>query len=123
MNRIINYIFPEIVDVLTAKRAAWQGAIAALLFSCATTYYVFFTKDFEMGKWTLIDVVLFLLIAWGIYKMSRVAAISGLALYIIERIGMFINYDVSGVVITTILIIMYVNAIRGTFAFHKFKAS
>lgn len=74
------------------------------------------------GSIFLINVVMNGSIAWGIYKMSRIAAIIGLTLTIIVTLILVIDPDVTLSVkfISVPLLYAYTNAVRGTFAYHKF---
>lgn len=59
-------------------------------------------------------------IAWGIYKMSRTAAIIGLTLsIIITFILLLAPVSLSVKFISVPLLYAYINAVRGTFAYHK----
>ncbi|GJD19176.1 hypothetical protein RIVM261_041320 [Rivularia sp. IAM M-261] len=68
----------------------------------------------------LISVVMNGSIVWGIYKMSRIAAIIGLTLTIIVTLILLIaNVPLSVKFILVPLLYAYINAVRGTFAYHK----
>jgi hypothetical protein len=57
------------------------------------------------------------LIAFLIYRMSRVAAILGLMIYLGERLVLLAKYGMSGNFILTIFFIFaFINSIRGIFA-------
>jgi hypothetical protein len=59
-------------------------------------------------------------IAWGIYKMSRTAAIIGLTLNIIATLILIWAPIPLGVKFISVPILYaYINAVRGTFAYHK----
>jgi uncharacterized membrane protein len=64
---------------------------------------------------------IYVAIARYIYKMSRIAAIAGLALYSLDRIYllMLTDFSTSAMPISIIVILMFVNSIRGTFAYHR----
>ena len=54
--------------------------------------------------------------------MSRFAAVAGLALFIFERIAMVSQgFSFSSIFIAVAIILGFVNAIRGTYAYQKFK--
>jgi hypothetical protein len=75
----------------------------------------------------LIDAVLFGLIAFGIYKLWRTAAVIGLVLFISEKIFMVaIGFSSpvqssSALIVALILVVCFVNGVRGTFAFHRLR--
>ena len=69
----------------------------------------------------LISVVMNGSIAWGIYKMSPIAAIIGFTLTIIITLILLIApVPLGGKFISVPLLYAYINAMRGTFAYHKF---
>jgi hypothetical protein len=81
-------------------------------------------EDFPRDGWALVDAAIFGLIAWGIYRMSRVAAIAGLIFYIAERIAMHIILGrsyVSAIFVTALFLFAFINAVRGTFAYHRLQ--
>ncbi|MGC1520875.1 MAG: hypothetical protein WA803_04985 [Steroidobacteraceae bacterium] len=75
-----------------------------------------------VGAGAFLDVALFLAVAFGIYKGSRIAAVVGLLLFVaekayqIQQTGKF-----QGVWMAVILIVCYLFAIRGTFALHRLR--
>jgi hypothetical protein len=72
-----------------------------------------------------VGAVIFGAIAFGLEKQSRVAAVAAFVLYLIERIymivqtGSFLGAGALGIVI----LIGFLNGIRGTFAIAKLKAN
>ena len=120
-------IWPEITHTEIAKKAARQGFWAAVFCASMTAVLsilghagieVFGIKNF--GLLELGDAVLYAVIAWRIYKMSRIAAIAGLSLYLYSRINMWVDYGPRNPVIAIIFTLMFINSIRGTFTYHKF---
>jgi hypothetical protein len=76
-----------------------------------------------VNGWAFVDAALFGVIAWGIYWMSRVAAIAGLGLYILEQVASVATTDSKHGfgAITIIIILAFVNSVRGTFAYHRLR--
>lgn len=118
---------------LEAYKAARQGVYASLLIAgitfMMTLAFMLNTAPEELntiGSLTsFIDVGISLLIAWGIHKMSRIAAVAGLCLHLISRVYV---YQVTGVGLSGLTILVagaitlcFINAIRGTFAYHRLK--
>lgn len=73
-----------------------------------------------------IDVIIGLILAFGIYKRSRVCAvimliyfIEGKIIYYNEMTYYGINLDIQTIVVALVFIYFYAQAVRGTFAFHK----
>ncbi len=117
----MNKLFPEITDRETAKKAAGQGVGAAALVSLITAIMA-------IGGWlgagpgALLDAALFAAIAFGIHKMSRTAAVLGLILYLVERIfAMAKGTGTSGMAMTVMLTIAFIQSVRATFAYHNIQ--
>jgi hypothetical protein len=74
----------------------------------------------------LYDVIIILLLAFGIYKKSRVCAIVMLIYFILGKIIQFSEYASYGIdtppsnyLVAVVFIYFYFQAVRGTIAFHK----
>jgi len=113
-----------------AQKVARQGTWAACFVAGMTTLFAVasiagvLSKDFPIDGWALVDAAIFGIIAWGIYQMSRVAAVAGLVIYCLEKIYMqsvMGTKFASGLIVAVIIILAFINAIRGTFAYHRMK--
>lgn len=120
-----DWIWPSITDTVSAKEASKQGIWACIW--CAGATLLFVTLSFlglsvlGIDAWALIDALLFIIIGYGIYKMNRIAAIAGLSLYILERIMMWFEQGLEVVPVVAILIILlFINSLRGIFAYHRY---
>ena len=86
-----------------------------------------FAKSAVMGidSGAFVDAALFLMVAWGIHRCSRIAAVLGLVLYLFERANTaYVSVTSSGSpnpVMLIVITVAFVNSVRGTFAFHRFK--
>lgn len=127
-----NKWFPEINSVATARRAARQGMIASLFVAGVTTAFAIASTqnvlpsemDEVFNPMLFVDALLYGAIAWGIQRMSRIAAIAGLTLYLLSRIllqASGVPTNLLGLALATLISVAFINAIRGTFAFHRFK--
>jgi hypothetical protein len=123
----LQQFWPEINDTASAKKAAMQGCWSSLIIAVITgaiAIAAHYGYAFILGIdiYALIDAALFLIIAVGIWKMSRVAAIAGLILFIIER-GLSIaeGGGTSNVIILIFFLLMFINGIRGTFKYHQLQ--
>jgi hypothetical protein len=110
-----------------ARRAAKRGTWAAALGATVTSTAVLRGRH-GLTAWNWIDVLLVVLIAWGIYRMSRVAAIAGLVLYIIERIPLLFAETTAPILagrafFGLFMLLLFVNGVRGTFAHHRLVTS
>ena len=77
------WLWPNITDIKSAKDAAKQGVGVAIFVAGVTALFAILSLfGVEMVTiWALLDAAIFAGIAFAIYKMSRVAAIFGLAFY------------------------------------------
>lgn len=119
----IEWIWPAIVDTTTAKKASKQGLWACAWCAGATIVFVVLAQlgaqlfNFDMSA--LWDAFLFIVIGWGIYKMNRIAAVAGLALYILERLYMWSEHGPKNPAVAIFITLLFINSIRGIFAYHK----
>lgn len=110
--------WPKITDSESARGAARQGFWAAIFVAVVTA--VFAVSGFiGMSIGALFDATLFAIIAWGIHKMSRVASVAGLCLYIVESIWRWIEFGPTNIVVAALLVLCFINSVRGTFEYHK----
>jgi len=119
--------WPKITDVESAKAASRAGVAGAGIVVVVTLAFVVWgllrgSPVANIGIAALIDAGLFLLIGFGIYRMSRVAAVAGLILYLVE---LWFTLKTGGtsanVVLPIIIILAFLGGIRGTFGYHKHK--
>lgn len=124
-----NIFWPEIDSKETAREVANQGFWAAIVVAVVTTIVILITmaagtlEDIPpIDAWAFIDVGIFVAIALGIRKMSRIAAVSGLVVYLIERIyALSYTGGGGGLFIAIALILAFINGVRGTFAYHRLR--
>ncbi|HEX4842014.1 MAG TPA: hypothetical protein VFV60_07590 [bacterium] len=129
-----NVFWPVIEDAASARRTALQGAWAAGLSAVATIIIMVGqigtrawlaaesgrdAHPVGMSPLAIVDVGIFVLIAFGIYKMSRFAAVAGLALYLLERVRLFQETRAAPNVLAIVFTLMFINSIRGTYAYRK----
>lgn len=74
--------------------------------------------QWEFDLAALADAGVFGLIAWGLHKQSRFAAVSGLAFYSLETIDRWIAVGPKNPVMAGIFILAFIAGVRGTFARH-----
>lgn len=127
-----NGFWVTIDSMEAARQAAKQGVWAAGLIATITTVLILVSMAMGgspevipvLNAWAFWDVGLFVAVGWGIHKMSRVAAIAGLILYILGQVVMRISnpaLSTGGLVFAGLFVLAFVNAIRGTFAYHAFR--
>lgn len=115
-------LWPQIIDEKSARAAAKLGVWAALFNAGATLLITIISSSSSYGQlgsyW---DVAVFTMIAIGIWRYSRSAAILGFVIYIVGQTSMIAETGKFNIVMLILIVSMYLNAIRGTFAYHKFK--
>ncbi len=114
------WIWPETSDDDSAKEAAKQGVWACSFIAIVTGGMAFF-QAMGFDSAAFVDAFLFAIIGFGIFKLSRTAAVAGLVLYLIERIYMWATFGSKNIAMAILLSLMFVNSIRGTFSSHKIK--
>jgi len=117
------WYWPDVSNLEGAKEAARYGMWCAVFVAGITTLFVLLAiSGFSiMGikPTALLDSVLFGGIAFGLSRYSRIAAVAGFALFVIEKIymvmatGSFLAVGVLGILIA----LGFLNSIRGTFAY------
>ena len=121
------WLWPKIDDLDSAQGAARGGtgasAIVAAVTGIAAILSIIYRKPIlGLDGWSLVDAGLFVFIAWRISKMSRTWAIIGLGLYLLEVGERLVNAPGKAIgVITIVFILAFISAIRGTFAFHRYR--
>jgi hypothetical protein len=126
-----NGIWPIITDAASAKFAAKQGMGAAFFCAGSTVLFVFLARQGMalvqgVDESALVDAAVFAALGILILRMSRVAAVAALVLYIVERIVMWVKMSgVGGASIPMMIVIVlcFVSSIRGTFAYQRYKGS
>ena len=126
MNRNKKFSFwPAVGDEQAAVLAARQGFHAAVYCSIVTAIFAvlggFGFKIMDFDLWNLTDAALMALLAFGIRRMSRTAALIAFLYYVAGRIDLWTEYGSQNPVIAGIFVLMFLSAVRGTFAYHRLK--
>ncbi|MBU5485739.1 hypothetical protein KQI86_15570 [Clostridium sp. MSJ-11] len=106
---------------LNSIKNAWMWAT----FSSSVMFILFILSqvglmDVYMNYLIIIDILMVLGLAFGVYKKSRVCAILLFIYFIIDKIIMIISQGrVTGTVWLIIAGGIYIQGIRGTFYYHK----
>ena len=119
-------LWPRITDADSAKKAVNLGAGAAYWVAGLTTVFAvlgIFKIVKLLDASALVDAIAFAVVGFLMMKkMSRGAAVTGLAFYIIERVYMTATKGPSvglggiGVPLT----LFFITGVRGAFAYHRF---
>ena len=113
-------LWPDVDDVESARSASRQGMWAALVVAVVTGIVAAF-QGLGLNWYAFVDVGMFLLIAWGIRRVSRMAAVAGLVLFVIERIAIFGQTKQTGGIVAIALLLAFGNGARGAFAYRRLK--
>jgi hypothetical protein len=119
--------WPAILDEETARKVARQAfwvavAVAGLTVLFATLAAFGIPMIAGVDAWAFLDAALFSVIAFGIWKMSRLAALAGLVLFVLERYWGFQGDVGFGYLLVTIVFTLaFVNGVRATFKYHQVK--
>lgn len=110
--------WPDIYDKESARNAKLQGVGAAGFCSVLTAVFAVL-GHFNVIKLitlsSLSDAVIFALVAVGIYRSWRSAAVGGLIFYLLERIVAWSEYGFKNPWMALIISMAFVNSIRGTY--------
>ena len=120
-----NFLWPDVSTRSAAKKAAGQGTGAAVLVAVVTAAFATYSlvqSSSVLGfvdAWAYLDAFLFAAIAFGIHKESRIAAVAGLVLFVIEKVyQVHVTGTLQGGVLAVILVVLFLSGIRGVFALH-----
>jgi hypothetical protein len=125
-----NFFWPDVSTLDGAHWAARQAAHAAAFVAVATGIAatlallgVQFVKMLGINGWSLVDAGIFAIVAFYLYKDSRVAAWTGLVLFVVERVFMLMTVPAArtGPVMAIAFILAFVGGVRGTMSLHRLK--
>jgi hypothetical protein len=122
-----NVFWPDVSTLEDARWATKQGIWAALFVAfvtgvVASVALIFHKPILGVTGSGLSDATIFAAVAYGIHKNSRFAAVSGLVIYLVERMYMLKTGGSRGggaTVMVVFLTLAFVTAIRGTFAHRR----
>lgn len=112
------------VDSANVERHIKNAWVAALV-SAAVTFVVSILPLFGVSLlgfdlWSLIDVALILLMAYGIYKKNRVAGVAMLVYFIISKIVLTLeNPSTSGIGLGLVFIYFFFMGMIAIFKYHS----
>ncbi len=115
-----NFLWPEIRDATSARMAARLAMWAAFCSSGITALTAFLVNNGvtivgEGPQMAVLRAILFGMLAIGIHRLSRSAAVLALLIFLIER-----TQNSGPIALTIILLVCFVNGVRGTMAFHRY---
>jgi hypothetical protein len=122
MSWIDNWAWPKVDTRRRAQNAIEEGFWAATFVSVVAALFLLITvmKDAEQfAIESLLGVVVFAFIAFGIRRRSRVAAFVGLILYVSDRVYVLISEGHGSFILPVFITLALLNAVRGTLAYHR----
>lgn len=114
----------EIPEKIAKKiKGGWIAATISGVLTCVIMLLVVSDK-MSMGNlvdiWTTVDVVLIFVLAFGIYKKSRIAATFMFVYFLISKILLMVETGrSSGLFLSVIFFYYYFQGMVGTFQYHK----
>ena len=75
------------------------------------------------SAFALVDAVIFAGFGWGLYRHSRLCAVLVLLFYLLEQANNIANFQTYNAVMALMFISFFIQGVRGTFKYHKFKAA
>jgi hypothetical protein len=122
-----SFLWPSIDDATSAIAASRNGALAAATIATWTavvvTYALVRGNPTPYGALAYVDAGIFAALAWGIWRMSRAAAVAALVLFLLEQILAALRTGaVGGVIIATALMLFLIAGVRGVFAFRRYQS-
>jgi hypothetical protein len=126
-----NVFWPDVSTLEDAqwatKHGVWAAGFVAVVTGIVSLAALSLHKSvLGVSGSGFVDAAIFAAVAWGIYKNSRFAAVSGLVVYLVERSYMLKTGAGGGAgaaVMVMFLTLAFVAAVRGTFAYRKLTSS
>jgi len=119
-----SWYWPDVSNLDGAKAAARGGMWCAIIVASITALVVLIVTLFKVSilgvnAAALLDALLFAGIAYGLSRYSRLAAVAGFSLFVLEKIYMLVTTGniLSVGVLGIIIGLGFFNSIRGTFAY------
>ena len=120
-----NWWWPEVGTLEQARAEAMGGVAVACIIAAVTSgfalYAAFQEPVLNITVWSFVDAFLFGAIAIGLWRLSRVAAVAGLLLYLFEQGYQWATIGPKAPVMAVFFILFLVHAVRGTFSHHNLR--
>lgn len=120
---LANWFWPKVSDRKNAQFAINEAFFAAVVVAVLTAIMATVEALKDTGEGFdaegFANAVLFVGIAFGIYRRSRIAAVSALVLYLIGRGFVWVTTGPKIGALPLLITLAFLNGVRGTFAYHK----
>jgi hypothetical protein len=120
-----NKLWPQVTTweggVVAAKQGRWACIFVAALSIVASLYSIRVNPIFDDGTagFVFIQGVVFIPIAIGVHKLSRIAMVLGLVWYCLSQVLTIAETKEIPNIVAFLLILMLINGTRGVFAVHR----
>lgn len=115
-----NVVIPD--DVAKKIKHGWIAAIVSGVMTLAMILVVIYTNTTGnlVNAWNSLDVILIFLLAFGIYKKSRIAASVMFVYFLASKIMIIAETGkFNGMLLAIIFLYYFFQAMVGTFQYHK----
>jgi hypothetical protein len=123
-----SWYWPNVDNLEGAEDACRLAMWCAMLVAGVTTLFAFLAlsgiRIVPINGSALVDAAIFAAVAYGLWRRSRIAAVAGFVLFLIERVYMVIQTgSIFGAgVLGIVLLIGFLNGMRGAFSYHKLQS-
>ena len=113
--------------IKVSRQGFWAASIIAVFMAVLFLFRIAEYPYDELGSGLLVRSIVFGATAWEIYRMSRIASVLGLVfhfyfnLYPSFTLWLKSILDLNSAIIIIVLTFMFINGVRGTVAYHKYK--
>lgn len=119
-----NPVWPDVSDKASARKAVKEGVAACAVIAAVDAAIALYANVAGRtvggyGTAVLIDGAVFALLALFLSKNSRIAAVAALALMSLEIADKILHHTSTFNLVTMVLFLAILNAVRGAFAFHR----
>lgn len=119
-----NWVWPDVSDKASARKAVKEGVAACAFIAGVDAAIAIYANVVGRtvggyGASVLIDGAVFALLALFLLKNSRTAAVLALALMALEIADKVAHHASTFNLVTMVLFLAILNAVRGAFAFHR----
>ena len=98
----------------------WGGAALSAIATLLFTFIMSSVVDTQLIVWAVASAAVTCALGYGVYRRSRRAAVTLLALFLISRVWFYVQTGSLGSPLLSIIVLYcFVEGVRGTFAHHR----
>ena len=118
-SRIKAFLWPNLNTLPGAESAIDIGKVAAYVITVLTCAFLVFRRAPVSA---FLDAAVIGALGFGIGKKSRICAVLALVVYLSEQAFAYVKgFGSWNIAVLVIIVFLFVNAARGTFAYHRLK--